>query len=130
MADAFGRLNGSKRGTRLIINADIFEDGFIRRVRIGVFVSTIELLYAISTLVFVVAGLTMVGMAMRAYVQTSRQAMLYLSLGFSLAVAGAAATMISAFITDFAGARSLLLVNSGLTTFGYLFVMYSLVTYK
>ena len=89
----------------------------------------IELLYAISTLVFVVAGLTMVGMAMRAYVQTSRQAMLHLSLGFSLAVAGAAATMLSAFITDFDGARTLLLVNSGLTTFGYLFVMYSLVTY-
>jgi hypothetical protein len=89
----------------------------------------IEFLYAISTLVFVVAGLTMVGMAMRAYVQTSRRAMLHLSLGFSLAVAGAAATMISAFITDFDGTRSLLLVNSGLTTLGFIFVMYSLVTY-
>jgi hypothetical protein len=89
----------------------------------------IELLYAITTLVFVVAGLTMVGMAMRAYVQTSREAMLHLSLGFSLAVAGAAATMISAFINDFEGVKSLLLVNSGLTTFGYLFVMYSLITY-
>ncbi len=93
-------------------------------------VTVIELLYAVSTLIFVVAGLTMVGMAMRAYVQTSRQAMLHLSLGFSLAVAGAAATMISAFLTGFAGPRSLLLVNSGLTTFGYLFVMYSLVTYE
>ena len=90
----------------------------------------IELIYAVSTLVFVVAGLTMVGMAMRAYVQTSRQAMLYLSIGFSLAVAGAAATMISAFINDFDGTRSLLLVNSGLTTFGFLFVMYSLVVYE
>lgn len=93
----------------------------------------IELLYAVLTLMFVVAGLTMVGMAMRAYVQTSRQAMLHLSLGFSLAVAGAAATMISAFLTDFAAegasTQSLLLVNSGLTTFGYLFVMYSLVSY-
>lgn len=89
----------------------------------------IELLYAISTLVFVVAGLTMVGMAVRAYVQTSRRAMLHLSIGFSLAVAGAAATMISAFLTDFDGVRSLLLVNSGLTTIGYLFVMYSLVIY-
>ncbi|WP_336001656.1 DUF7521 family protein [Halorientalis halophila] len=91
---------------------------------------TVEILYAASTLVFVVAGLTMVGMAIRAYVQTSRQAMLHLSLGFSLAVAGAAATMISAFINDFEGTRWLLLVNSGLTTFGYLFVMYSLVTYE
>jgi hypothetical protein len=92
--------------------------------------TVIESLYAISTLVFVVAGLTMVGMAMRAYVQTSRDAMLHLSLGFSLAVAAAAATMISAFLTDFDGTRSLLMVNSGLTTFGYLFVMYSLVTYE
>ena len=90
----------------------------------------IEFLYAILTLVFVVAGLTMVGMAMQAYVQTTRQAMLHLSLGFALAVAGAAATMISAFLTDFEGTRGLLLVNSGLTTFGYLFVMYSLVTYE
>ena len=90
----------------------------------------LESLYAISTLVFVVAGLTMVGMAMRAYVQTSRTAMLHLSLGFSLAVAGAAATMLSAFINDFEGVRSLLLVNSGLTTFGFVFVMYSLVTYE
>jgi hypothetical protein len=90
----------------------------------------IELLYAISTLVFVVAGLTMVGMAIRAYVHTSRRAMLHLSVGFALAVAGATATMISAFINDFAGVRSLLLVNSVLTTFGFLFVIYSLVTYE
>jgi len=89
----------------------------------------IELLYAITTLVFVVAGLTMVGMAMRAYLQTSRRAMLHLSLGFSLAVAGAATTMISAFAMDFDGTRSLLFVNSGLTTIGFIFVMYSLITY-
>ncbi|QSG15693.1 DUF7521 family protein [Halapricum desulfuricans] len=95
----------------------------------------IEFLYAVLTLVFVVAGLTMVGMAMRAYVQTSRRAMLHLSLGFALAVAGAAATMISAFMTDFGASsttnpESLLLVNSALTTFGYLFVIYSLVSYE
>jgi hypothetical protein len=90
----------------------------------------IELLYAVLTLIFIVAGLTMVGMAMRAYVQTSRQAMLHLSLGFALAVAGAVATMISAFLNDFQQTQSLLLVNSALTTFGYLFVMYSLVSYE
>ena len=92
----------------------------------------VELLYALSTLVFVVAGLTMVGMAIRAYVQTARRAMLHLSLGFALAVAGAAATMISAFLLEFNGSyiESLLLVNSGFTTFGFLFVMYSLVTYE
>jgi len=92
----------------------------------------VELLYAVTTLVFVVAGLTMVGMAIRAYVQTTRRAMLHLSVGFSLAVAGAAATMISAFLLDFSGSylESLLLVNSSFTTFGFLFVMYSLVTYE
>ncbi len=92
----------------------------------------VELLYVATTLVFVVAGLTMVGMAVRAYVQTTRQAMLHLSVGFALAVAGAAATMISAFILDFSGSHleSLLLVNSSFTTFGFLFVMYSLVTYE
>ncbi|MFT4921672.1 MAG: hypothetical protein ACI8XM_000876 [Haloarculaceae archaeon] len=92
----------------------------------------VELLYAVSTLIFVVAGLTMVGMGLRAYAQTARTAMLHLSLGFSLAVAGSAATMISAFLMGFDGSaiESLLLVNSGFTTFGFLFVMYSLVTYE
>jgi hypothetical protein len=90
----------------------------------------VEILYALTTTVFIVAGLTMAGMAIRAYVQTSQDAMLHLSMGFSLAVAGAAATMISAFLTNFQGIRSLLLVNSGLTTFGFLFVMYSLITYE
>ncbi|PSP28213.1 hypothetical protein BRC65_02860 [Halobacteriales archaeon QH_2_65_14] len=90
----------------------------------------IELLYAATTLVFIIAGLTMVGMAIRAYVQTSRTAMLHLSLGFSLAVAGAAATLISAFLNDFEPVRSLLLVRSGLFTLGFLFIIYSLVTYE
>lgn len=90
----------------------------------------VELLYAATTLVFIIAGLSMVGMAVRAYVETERKAMLHLSLGFSLAVAGAAATMISAFMTGFEGARSLLLVKSGLITVGFLFVMYSIVAYE
>lgn len=91
--------------------------------------TTIELLYAVTTLVFIVAGLTMVGMAIRAYVQTKRMAMLYLAIGFSLAVAGAAATLISAFLNDFQPARVLLLVKSGFFTLGFLFIIYSLVTY-
>lgn len=92
--------------------------------------TTVELLYAATTIIFIIAGLTMVGMAIRAYVQTTRTAMLHLSLGFSLAVAGAAATLISAFINDFQGVRSLLLVETGLFTIGFLFVIYSLVTYE
>lgn len=99
---------------------------------LGVVTSTtvVELLYAVVTIVFIVAGLTMVGMAVRAYVQTARTAMLHLSIGFSLAVAGAAATLISAFYNDFEGARSLLLVKSSLFTIGFLFVIYSLVVYE
>lgn len=90
----------------------------------------IELLYAATTIVFIFAGLTMVGLGIRAYVQTQREAMLHLALGFALAVAGAAATMISAFMTDFEGVRSLLLVKSGLTTIGFLFIIYSIVAYE
>lgn len=98
----------------------------------GLVPDIVEILYAVTTMVFIVAGLTMVGMAIRAYVQTARQAMLHLSIGFALAVAGAAATMISAFLLNFDGStlESLLLVNSSFTTFGFLFVIYSLVTYE
>jgi hypothetical protein len=89
----------------------------------------VEVLYAASTLVLVGAGLTMVGMGLQAYVQTSQTAMLYLAVGFSLAVAGAAGTMVGAFLTGFGG-DGLLLVNSGFTASGFLFVLYSLVTYE
>lgn len=92
--------------------------------------TTVELLYAATTLVFIIAGLTMVGMAIRAYLHTARTAMLHLSVGFSLAVAGSAATLISAFYNNFEGARSLLLVKSSLFTIGFLFVIYSLVVYE
>jgi len=91
--------------------------------------TVIELLYAGSSLVFILSGLTMVGMGLRAYIQTSRTAMLHLSVGFSLAVAGAAATLISAFLYDFSNVRWLLLVNSSFFTLGFLFVIYSLLAY-
>jgi len=93
-------------------------------------VNTVELLYVITTLVFAVAGLTVVGKGLRAYANTSQRAMLHLSIGISLAVAGAVATMISAFLMAFDGTRSLLLVNTTFTAFGFLFVMYSIVTYE
>lgn len=96
----------------------------------NVVTATIELLYAMVTLVFIVAGLTMVGMAIRAYAETGRTAMLHLSVGFSLAVAGAAATLISAFANDFEGIRLLLTVNSTLFTAGFLFIIYSLIVYN
>lgn len=90
----------------------------------------IEELYLVSSAVLVVAGLTMVGMAVRAYSQTSRRAMIHLSIGFTLIVAAAAATTISAFVRDFYATRSLLFVNSSMTATGYIFVVYSLVTYE
>jgi len=82
-----------------------------------------------SSVVFIAAGLAMAGMGLRAYAETSHNSMLHLALGFSLAAAGAAATLISAFLYDFNNPRWLLMVNSGLFTLGILFVIYSIVTY-
>lgn len=88
---------------------------------------TIELLYALFSVTLATAGLAMVTMAVRAYQRTSRRAMLHLSVGFTLIVAAAIATTVSAFATDFTGTRLLLSVNYLITTIGYLFVMYSIV---
>ena len=49
----------------------------------------------------VVAGLSMVGLAVHAYLKTERQEMLYLSIGFSVVVAAAIGTTILAFLTQF-----------------------------
>jgi hypothetical protein len=89
----------------------------------------VEYLYLAATAVLVLSGLTMVGMAVKAYVQTTRRAMIHVSLGFALVAAAAIATAISAFINDFRGVRSLLLVNSGLSSLGFIFVVYSLIIY-
>ena len=85
----------------------------------------IEITYIILSVVLAATGLTMVGLAMRAYLQTSRQSMLALSIGFSVLVAAAIATTFSAFLTDFENSRMLLTVNYGVSTVGYLFVIYS-----
>jgi hypothetical protein len=89
----------------------------------------VEYLYLAATGVLVLSGLTMVGMAVRAYLQTTRRAMIHVSLGFGLIAAAAIATAISAFVNNFSGVRSLLLVNNGLASLGFIFVVYSLVTY-
>jgi len=89
----------------------------------------IAALYAMTTVVFIASGLTMSGMGLRAYLETSRTSMLHLSIGFALAVAGAAATLISAFLYGFDNPRWLLLVHSGLITIGMLFVILSIVNY-
>jgi hypothetical protein len=90
----------------------------------------VEYLYVAATAVLVVSGLTMVGMAIRAYLQTSRRAMIHVSLGFGLIAAAAIATAISAFVTNFEGVRSLLLVNNGLSSLGFILVVYSLIVYN
>lgn len=87
----------------------------------------IEVLYTIFSLTLAVAGLSMVGLSIRAYSETGRESMMHLSMGFALVVAAAIGTTISAFLTDFSHARSLLTVNYVITTLGYLFVMYSIV---
>ena len=89
----------------------------------------VECLYIAATAILVISVLTMVGMAIKAYLQTTRRAMIHVSLGFGLIAAAAIATAISAFVTDFRGVRSLLLVNNGLSSLGFILVVYSLVIY-
>lgn len=88
---------------------------------------SIEILYITFSVTLVAAGLTLVAQSTRAYLETSRQDMLYLSVGFALVVAAAMATTFSAFMTDFSNARALLTVNYAITTTGFLFVLYSIV---
>lgn len=90
----------------------------------------VEALYAVTTLILIGAGLLMVGRGLRAYLETDRVAMLHLAIGFSLVVAGAVATMVSAFATGFANVRTLLLIESAFTTLGFLFLIYSMSAYR
>jgi hypothetical protein len=90
----------------------------------------LKYLYVASSGLLVLSGLAMVGMAVRAYRQTTNRALIHLSIGFCLIAAAAAATAISAFLIDFARVQTLLLVNSGFSSFGYIFVVYSLLTYN
>ena len=90
-------------------------------------VTIVEALYILFSFTVTAAGLAMVGLAVQAYSETGRQSMMHLSTGFALVVAAAVGTTISAFVTGFQGARSLLTVNYVITTVGYLFVMYSIV---
>lgn len=89
----------------------------------------LQYLYLACSGVLIASGLSMVALAVRAYRQTTNRALIHLSIGFSLIVAAAAATAISAFVLNFDSVQSLLLVNSGFSSFGYIFVVYSLVSY-
>lgn len=92
--------------------------------------NVLTLLYILSSVLLVVAGLLLVWMALRAYRETLRDAMIHLSLGFALIVAATASTSISALLTGFYPAKSLLLVNNGMASAGFLFIVYSLITYE
>lgn len=87
----------------------------------------LEILYVAFSATLTMAGLTLVGQATRAYLQTERQDMLYLMMGFTFIVAAAIATTFSAFVTDFTNARLLLTVNYAITTVGYVLVLYSVI---
>lgn len=84
-----------------------------------------ELAYVVISVVLVVAGLTMVGLAARAYLETGNRSMFLLVVGFSLVVAAAVATTFSAFVTNFSQSRLLLTVNYAVTTVGYVFIVLS-----
>jgi hypothetical protein len=86
--------------------------------------------YMAVSVVLAASGLTMVGAAVRAYVQTEQRAMVHLSLGFTFVVAATVATAVSAFLVDFRATRSLLLVNNGFSTVGFLVIVYSIVAYE
>lgn len=88
----------------------------------------IEALYLVFSGTLAAAGLSMVAFAYQAYVDTGRKTMMHLSVGFGLVVTAALGTTVFAFGTGFENTRSLLTVNYFLTTAGYIFVMYSIIT--
>ncbi len=90
----------------------------------------ISQLYLLTSGVLVLGGLTVVGLSTRAYMETTRRAMIHLSLGFTLVVAATLSTAISGYLTGFTSARTLLFVNTTFNAAGYLFVVYSLLTYE
>lgn len=89
--------------------------------------TTVELVYVLFSIALALSGLAMVAIASNAYLQTQRRAMLWLALGFSIIVAAAIATTVSAFAQNFENAVVLLTVNYAITTIGYLFIIASVV---
>ena len=89
---------------------------------------SIELLYAFFSVTLSVSGLSMVAFAVRAYRRTGRRTLFHLSLGFTFIVAAALATTVSAFAYDFESVRVLLSVNYLLSTVGFLFIIFSIMS--
>lgn len=77
-----------------------------------------------------VAGTVMVNSGVNAYLKTQKSIMIYLSIGFTLIVAGTLATFLGGVFTDFQNGRLLLAINNGFAMFGYVFVVYSVISYN
>ncbi|AKH96635.1 hypothetical protein [Halanaeroarchaeum sulfurireducens] len=87
----------------------------------------VEFAYIATSVVLSAAGLSMVGLAVHAYVTAQRQEMLFLAIGFALVVAAAIATTVSAFLNGFSNIIVLLTVHNAIATAGYAFVIYSVI---
>lgn len=88
----------------------------------------IEALYVAFSATVALAGLVIVALGARAYLSTGQTTMLHLSTGFALVVAASIVTAAVAFLTGFTETRELLTANYFITTIGYLFVVYSIVS--
>ncbi|AOW80536.1 hypothetical protein HTSR_1360 [Halodesulfurarchaeum formicicum] len=91
-------------------------------------ITLIEALFAAFSGTLALAGLSVVALAIQAYADVRQAAMLHLSIGFVLIVAAALGTTISTFLGDYSQVVGLLTVNYAITTVGFLFVMYSIVS--
>lgn len=87
---------------------------------------SVEILYIIFSATLIATGLVMAGMAIQAYAETTKRSMIFLSVGFTLIVAAATMTTISAFVNNFSNPRLLLTVNYFVTTIGFFAVIVSL----
>lgn len=84
-------------------------------------------LHVLSSLGVILAGLTMVALAARAYFETEHTPMLHLCIGFTFIVAAALATTVPVLLGG-ADTVVLLSTNYAITTVGFAFVIYSVVS--
>lgn len=87
---------------------------------------TLWIAYILSAGFLAAAGLAMVGAAVRAYFETEREEMIYLSIGFSVVVASVLATTIVGITREFQNPRFLFTVQYTVMTVGFLFILYSI----
>jgi hypothetical protein len=92
--------------------------------------TTLALVYGVMTLLLALGGLTILGMAVRAYRRTGQRSLVLLGLGFGLTVAGGVATLLSGLLTGFESPRLLLFSHSIISTVGFVVIVYSLLTFE